>query len=130
MLQVLLADDERDVRDSVKEALVEAGHEVTEASDGLRALELVTSRPFDLAICDVRMPGLDGLTLLRRIRRECPGVQVVVMTSHGRIPDVVDALRDGAFDYVTKPFDPDEFARSVVGAVADRKLLRRKIDEA
>jgi len=130
MLQVLVADDDDDVRGSVASALSDAGHEVTEARDGAQALELVSSHVFDLAICDVQMPKLDGMTLFRRIRREAPGTAIVIMTSFGKIPDAIGSLREGAIDYVTKPFDPDEFAHKVVGPIAERRSLRRKFDEA
>ena len=130
MLDVLVADDDRNVLESVSRALVDAGHQVTEAADGAEAVELMASHAFDLAVCDVEMPRLGGLTLLRRIRRDAPGTAVVLMTAFGQIPDVVESLRDGAVDYVTKPFDPDEFARDVVGPIAERRALKKKFDEA
>ena len=130
MLDVLLVDDDENVRESVALALVNAGHQVTEAADGAEAADLLSSHAFDLAICDVQMPRLDGLALFRRIRREAPGTAVVIMTSYGRVPDVVDSMRDGAVDYVTKPFDPDEFAHNVVGPIAEHRSLKRKFEAA
>ncbi len=130
MLDVLLVDDDDNVRESVAGALLSAGHKVTEASDGVEAVALLASHAFDLAICDVRMPRLDGLALFRRLRREAPGTSVVIMTSHGKIPDVIDTLRDGAADYVTKPFDPDEFTRQVIAPIAEHRALRRRFDAA
>jgi DNA-binding NtrC family response regulator len=130
MLEVLLVDDDDNVRESVAGALLSAGHEVIEACDGAQAVELLSKHAFDLAICDVRMPKLDGLALFRRLRREAPGTAVVIMTSHGKIPDVIDTLRDGAADYVTKPFDPDEFTRLVVAPIAEHRALRRRFDAA
>src|ERR1019366_2574900 len=130
MLDVLLVDDDENVRESVALALVNAGHQVTEAADGAEAADLLSSHAFDLAICDVQMPRLDGLALFRRIPREAPGTAVVIMTSYGRVPDVVDSMRDGAVDYVTKPFDPDEFAHNVVGPIAEHRSLKRKFEAA
>lgn len=130
MLDVLLVEDDADVRASVASALVEAGHGVTEASDGAQAVGLLASHSFDLAICDVQMPGIDGLTLFRRIRREAPGTAVIIMTSYGEIPDVIASLRDGAADYVTKPFDPDDFALRVVAHIAAHRALRRNFEAA
>jgi DNA-binding NtrC family response regulator len=130
MLDVLVADDDRNVLESVCRALAEAGHRVTEAADGAQAAELLSSHAFDLAICDVEMPKLGGMTLLRRIRREAPGTVVVIMTAYGRVPDAVDSLRDGAIDYVTKPFDPEEFASQIVGPIDERRALRKKFDDA
>jgi DNA-binding NtrC family response regulator len=130
MLDVLVVDDDDIVRESVAQALASAGHQVTEASDGEKALSLIGARAFDIAICDVRMPKVDGLMLLRRLRREAPGTSVVMMTSFGRIPDVVGSLRDGAVDYVTKPFDPQDFVRNVVGPLAEKRLLRKSFEVA
>jgi DNA-binding NtrC family response regulator len=130
MLDVLLADDDANVVQAVSQALVEEGHRVTEAGDGAAAAELLSSRVFDLAICDIQMPMLSGLSLLRRIRRETPGTAVVLMTAYGKIPEVVESLRDGAVDFVTKPFDPQEFAQRVVGPIAQRRALKRKFEQA
>jgi DNA-binding NtrC family response regulator len=130
MLDVLVADDDENVLDSVSRALMDGGHQVTEAVDGAQAAELVAAHAFDLAICDVQMPKLNGLALLRRIRRAAPGTAVVMMTAYGQIPDVVDSLRDGATDFVTKPFDPQEFVRDVVAPIALQRALKRKLDEA
>ena len=130
MMQVLVADDDDDVRASVALALDDAGHHVTQARDGAQALELISSRVFDLAICDVQMPKLDGMALFRRIRREAPGTAIVMMTSFAKIPDAVGSVRDGAVDYVTKPFDPDEFAQRIVQPILERRSLRKKFEEA
>jgi len=130
MLDVLLVDDDEFVRKGVAEALVHAGHHVTEACDGEEALAIFTDRDFDVAIFDVRMPKVDGLTLLRRLRRDRPSTAVVIMTSFGRIHDVVSSLRDGAVDYVSKPFDPDLFVSSVVGPIAERRSLLKSFDQA
>jgi DNA-binding NtrC family response regulator len=127
---VLVADDDEIVRGSVAEAIAGAGHRVTQASDGEQALALVSSRAFDLAVCDVQMPRLDGMTLFRRLRQESPGTAVVMMTTFGRIPDVVGSLRDGAVDYVTKPFDPAEFTVNVVGPIAERRMIMKKFEHA
>ncbi len=130
MLDVLLVDDDDNLRESLATALINAGHQVTEASDGAQAAALVASHVFDLAICDVQMPKLDGLTLFRHIRRGAPDTAVVMMTGFARIPDVVDSLRDGALDFVTKPFDPDDFAERIVTPIAEHRSLRKKFDAA
>lgn len=130
MLEVLVADDDENVRAVVANALVNAGHRVTEASDGAEAVELMASRVFNLAICDVHMPRLGGMALLRRIRREAPTTAVVIMTGFGEVPDVVGSMREGAVDFVTKPFNPDEFARTVVGQIAEQRGRRRRPDAA
>ncbi|HEY5242065.1 MAG TPA: response regulator [Polyangiaceae bacterium] len=130
MLEVLVADDDENVREGVTSALVNAGHRVTEAKDGAQAVELMASQVFDLAICDVQMPRLGGMALLRRIRRDAPGTAVVIMTAFGEIPDVVGSMRDGAVDFVTKPFDPHEFTRRIVEPIAEQRGLRKAFDRA
>ena len=130
MLEVLVVDDDEIVRSSIAKAIAEAGHRVAEAIDGAAALNLIKSRAFDLAVCDVQMPHLDGFALLRTLRRESPATAVVIMTSFGIIPDVVCSLRGGAVDYVTKPFDPYEFTQNVVGPIASGRELMKKFDRA
>jgi DNA-binding NtrC family response regulator len=130
MLEVLVVDDDDIVRSSIASALTAVGHEVVQASNGEDALSLLASRPFDLVVSDVRMPRLDGLSLFRRVRRDAPGTAVVLMTSFAKIPDIVGSLRDGALDFVTKPFDPDEFADSVVGPLDERRAHRKRFEAA
>ncbi|MGH7296741.1 MAG: sigma-54-dependent transcriptional regulator, partial [Polyangiaceae bacterium] len=130
MLDVLVADDDENVREAVASALVSAGHRVTTAIDGVQAVEAMACRVFDLAICDVQMPRLGGLALLRRIRRDAPGTAVVIMTGFADIPDVVGSMRDGAVDFVTKPFDPEDFTRRVVEPIAEHRGLRKAFDRA
>jgi DNA-binding NtrC family response regulator len=130
MLDVLLVDDDESVREGIAGALVDAGHRVTQACDGEEALSLLATQAFDLAVCDVQMPKVDGLTLFRRVRLEAPGMAVVIMTSYGSIPDVVATLRGGAVDYITKPFDPETFAAKVVAPIAERRHHLKKFEEA
>jgi len=105
MLNILLVDDEPDLRVSLGEVLREEGHAVDLASDGEAAMACLASQPFHLVISDVRLPKLDGLTLLRRIRRDFPSTEVLLMTAYGSIGDAVTAMKDNAVDYLTKPFD-------------------------
>jgi DNA-binding NtrC family response regulator len=130
MLDILVVDDEPAVRMSVAKALCDAGHRVTEAEDGERALAHVVSRVFDVAIFDVRLPKVDGLTLFRRLRVESPGTVAILMTAYGSVRDAVEALRAGAHDYVTKPFDPDDLVTRIIGPIAERRALRQEFEEA
>src|SRR5580692_6722595 len=130
MLDVLIVDDEEPVRLSVASALKDAGHRVTEAEDGAEALSQITSRVFDVAVFDIRLPKLDGLTLFRRLHVESPGTVVVLMTAHARVRDAVDALRGGAHDYVIKPFDPVDFVARVIGPIDERHALRDQFERA
>jgi DNA-binding NtrC family response regulator len=130
MLEILIVDDDDATRMSVGYALNDAGHHVTEAVDGAEALALTEQRVFDVAICDVRLPKVDGLTLFRHIRRQAPATAVILMTAFAAIPDAVAALREGAYDYVTKPFDAEEFTLRVIGRIAERRALRQELEQA
>ena len=129
MLDVLLIDDEPDLRASLEEAVRDAGHRVTVASDGAEGLGQVTSKVFDVVICDVRLPKLDGLTLMRRVRQESPATEVILMTAFAEVADAVAALKEGAYDYLTKPFDIDELLLQLK-RIAQHRSLRRELEQA
>src|SRR6185295_8344552 len=122
-------DDEPDIELLTGEALRDAGHRVTAVKDGAEALELVRVRAFDLMICDIRLPKLDGLTLFRRTRQESPDTAVILMTAFGAVQDAVAAVKEGAHDYLTKPFDIDEITLRV-RRIAEHRSLLRELDDA
>jgi DNA-binding NtrC family response regulator len=130
MLEILIVDDDATMRLSVGYALTDAGHRVTEAGDGAEAMALLEQRVFDVAICDVRLPKVDGLTIFRHIRQRAPSTAVILMTAYASVPDAVAALREGAYDYVTKPFDAEEFTLRVIGRIAERRALRQELEQA
>jgi len=105
---ILVVDDERTLARAVKAYLEEAGHVVEVAVDAESALPLLASLHPDVVITDVRLPGMDGITFLKRIRAFDPGISVVVMTAHGSIEGAVEAMKLGAFDYLKKPVDLEE----------------------
>jgi DNA-binding NtrC family response regulator len=123
-LDVLLVDDEPDIELLAGEALRDAGHRVTAVKDGAEALELVRARAFDLMICDIRLPKLDGLTLFRQTRQQSPDTTVILMTAFAAVQDAVDAVKEGAHDYLTKPFEIDEITLRVKRIAEHRALLR------
>ncbi len=129
MLRILLADDEPTIRLSLGDALRAAGHDVTIAADGAAALEQTQARAFDVVVTDVRMPKLDGLSLFRRVRQQTPDTDVVIMTAHGAVADAVQALKEGAADYLLKPFDTEELLIRLQRS-ADKRGLRRELDRA
>jgi DNA-binding NtrC family response regulator len=122
VLQILLVEDDADVRGAVEDALREAGHYVVTTADGLLGLEQVTAKSFDVVVSDVRLPRLGGLDLFRKIRELSPRTAVILMTSFATANDAVAALKQGAHDYLTKPFDVDELVIRVRG-IAERKAL-------
>jgi DNA-binding NtrC family response regulator len=129
-LDILVVDDDQATRLSLSYALTDAGHRVTDACDGEEAIALVAERIFDVAILDVRLPKVDGLTIFRRLRQKSPSTSVILMTAFATVPDAVASLRDGAYDYVTKPFDPEEFSLRVIGHIAEHRALRQELEEA
>ena len=129
-LEILVVDDDEATRLTLTYALSDAGHRVTEAGDGEEAISLVAERIFDVAILDVRLPKVDGLTIFRRLRQKSPSTSVILMTAFATVRDAVGCLRDGAYDYVTKPFDPEEFSLRVIGHIAEHRALRQELEEA
>jgi two-component system response regulator AtoC len=123
MARILVADDEDGVRSFLAETLQLGGHEVAQASDGAEAQALLARRSFDLLVTDLRMPRMDGLTLLRHVRAQQPDLEVIVLTAHGSVATAVEAMRLGAFDYLQKPVEgPDQ-----VLLLAERALERRRL---
>src|SRR5262245_4958375 len=100
---ILVADDEPGVRESLAEVLRDAGYEVESAADGRAAVAALEERDFAVIVTDLRMPGADGLAVLRRAREISPQTLVVVMTAHASVETAVEALRSGASDYLLKP---------------------------
>jgi DNA-binding NtrC family response regulator len=129
-LDILVVDDDETTRLSLAYALADAGHHVTEAADGEEAVALAAERTFDVALLDVRLPKIDGLTVFRRLRMRAPTTAVILMTAFATIADAVASLREGAYDYVTKPFDPEELTLRVIGHIAEHVSLKRELEEA
>ena len=124
MARILVADDEAGLRAFVAEALQADGHAVSQSVDGREAAGLLARESFDLLITDLRMPGLDGMTLLRRARAEQPEMEAIVLTAHGSVDSAVEAMKLGAFDYLEKPIgSPGELRLLVTRALERRALL-------
>jgi len=121
---LLLADDDRSIRTHLTRFLESLGHRVLAAGDGLAALARLAAEPVDLVLSDVRMPGLDGVELLRAVRERRPDALVILMTAYATVPGAVEAMRAGAFDYLTKPFALDELAATIDRALELTGLRR------
>jgi two-component system response regulator AtoC len=122
-VRLLLAEDDRIVRITVRDALDEAGYRVEACADGTAALQALEREPFDLVLTDVRLPGVDGLQLFREARRLLPDAGVVLMTAFAHAEDAVAVMREGARDYVQKPFEMDELLARI-GRVRDEVAFR------
>src|SRR5689334_17841572 len=120
MADILVVDDDQSIATAFERFLAHEGHEYALASNAEDALRLVEERRPALVFMDVRMPGVDGLQALKTLRGRYPDVYVVIMTAHGTSQTSIDAMRAGAFEYVTKPLDLDEL-RTVIGHALSAK---------
>jgi two-component system response regulator AtoC len=123
---VLIAEDEANMRRVLSALLARDGFRTLEAADGEAALESLAREPVDAILTDLRMPKMNGLELLEVVRRRHPDIPVVMLTAHGTVGSAVEALKRGAFDYLTKPFDPDEIRQVMDKAVSTRRLAARE----
>ena len=121
---VLVVDDKENML-TLFEKILGTAYEVTTAGDGARALSLIASRSFDLIVTDIRMPGADGFEVLRAVKARAPDTEVVMMTAYASVQKAVEAIKEGAYDYIQKPFDPDDVSLIVARAV-ERKRLREQ----
>ena len=121
-LKILVIDDDFIMRDACREALTRMGHEVEMAEGGQQGLGLFGRWAYDVVLLDLRMPDMDGLTVLRHIREQDPEAVVIIISGHGSIATAVQAMKLGAFDYVAKPFTPAELRQAVDKAGEKRRL--------
>jgi DNA-binding NtrC family response regulator len=118
--RILIVDDKENMRALLRDILA-TRHDVTLAADGTAARTLLESESYEVVLTDVRMPGLDGFELVRLVKERWPLTEVVMMTAFASVSAAVEAIRQGAYDYVQKPFDPDD-----VGLVVTRALERHR----
>ncbi len=119
---ILIIDDEKNIREGLSAALELDGYSVRLASNGAEGLALIEKGDVDLVITDLRMPGISGEEVLAKVRGESPGIPVIVLTGHGSIDTAVDAMRNGAYDFLTKPLSLDRLSLIVKRALAGREL--------
>lgn len=126
-MRLLIVDDDVSLRQSLSLLLGESGYEVLAEGDPERALERASADRFDLILCDVRMPKMDGLTFLRRYRAEQGSALLIMMSAYGNEDAAIEAMREGAYDYLHKPFRPEEVTLTVRKA-EERERLRREVE--
>jgi DNA-binding NtrC family response regulator len=132
-VSILIVDDEDSVRDSLFNWFIEDGFDVECAEDARKALTILESRDFDIVLADIKMPGMDGLEMLRRIKFLKKEAIIIIMTAFATVDTAVQALKDGAFDYITKPFDPDDLSHLIRNATmqislsVENKILKEKV---
>jgi DNA-binding NtrC family response regulator len=124
---ILVVDDEAAVRNSLSSWFQKDGFTTGAAADAVEALKKLAERSWDIILLDIKMPNIDGMELLQRIRRINPDIVVIMITAYATVDTAVEALKGGAFDYVMKPIDPDDLSRIVRKAVEQRKLVRENL---
>ncbi len=125
--RLLIVDDEPIVRDSLGKWFREEGYEIGTAESANEALTRLAEHPWDLALVDIKMPGTDGIELQRRLHEINPELTVIIMTGYASVETAVEALKNGAYDYITKPFDPDDVAHLVRNALSHRHAERENV---
>lgn len=133
-ISILIVDDEESVRDSLYSWFTEDGYQVEVAEHAKAALLLLETGSFDIILTDLKMPGMDGLELLQRIKTLNKDSIIIVMTAFASVDTAVKALKEGAFDYVTKPFDPDDLSHLIrnatlqVSLAHENETLKKRVD--
>jgi two-component system, NtrC family, response regulator AtoC len=125
--RILVVDDEESIQMLLKEALTAWGYQVTCVGSGLKALDAMQGHLFDAALVDIRMPEMDGLTFLREVKRQDESIEVVIMTGYPTVSTAVEALKEGASDYLPKPLIMDEL-RHLMSRLMERRFLRREVN--
>ncbi|MBW1900699.1 MAG: response regulator [Deltaproteobacteria bacterium] len=122
--RILVVDDELIVRDSLKEWLEEEGFTVDVAESGPEALDQLDKKPYHLMLTDIKMPGMDGVELLKKAKESFPDLTVVMMTAYATVETAVEAMKIGALDYLVKPFDPDKLIPMTLGIYEDLETAK------
>ena len=125
--RILIVDDEEIVRESLSGWLGKDGYTIGTAADGAAALRTMEEAPWSILLVDLKMPGIDGLEVLKRVKERWPDTAVLIMTAYATVDTAVNAMKAGAFDYVVKPFDPEEVSLVVEKIVAQQALVRENV---
>ena len=128
MANILLVEDQENPRKVISILLKNKGYKVKEASNGQMALDILSGRFFDLVITDVKMKPVDGMQVLKKVKKRSPDTEVIVITAYGTIESGVKAIKLGAFDYITKPFNNEEFLSVVYNALENKKTREKTKD--
>ena len=130
MANILVVDDDTNILEVIRTRLEANGHAAQTHPDPLEALDHLREKDFDVIISDIRMPQINGIELLRRVRNLRPGIPVILLTAYGTIPSAVEAIKEGAFDYLTKPFQGKQLLQIVEKALVERGRYRQASESA
>lgn len=132
MSRILVIDDERSIRNTLKDILEYEKYEVDLAEDGPKGLEKIKNGEFDVVLCDIKMPGMDGIEVLDKLSEISADLPVVMISGHGNIDTAVEAIKKGAFDFIEKPLDLNRLLITIRNAmdksvlVTETKILKKK----
>ena len=135
MATILVIDDERPIRSALREILEFEKFKVDDAEDGLAGLSMIEKNKYDVILCDIKMPKMDGVEVLEKVKKIKPEIPFVMISGHGDLETAVNSMRLGAFDYISKPPDLNRLLTTVRNAldrkqlVVENKLLRKKISK-
>ena len=126
-IRLLIIDDETELLESLSTALGRRGMRVSTCSGGVQALDIMERHTFDVALLDIKMPGIDGMDLLPRIKQQYPLTEVLILTGHPTVGNAVEGLKTGAFDYIMKPCDTEELTGRIRSAFMKRQKTFRQV---
>jgi DNA-binding NtrC family response regulator len=135
MANILIIDDEKSIRKTLTEILSYEGYKVDEAADGMEGFKMFQAKPYDAVLCDIKMPKMDGLEFLEKAREVNGDIPIIMVSGHGNIDTAVDAVKKGAYDYISKPPDLNRLLITLRNAmdkttlVTETKTLRRKVNK-
>ena len=132
-MKLLIIDDERSIRNSLKEILMDEGYETDVAEDGAKGIEMALKEKYSVIFCDIKMPNMDGIEVLERLIAEGVDSAVIMISGHGDIDTAVECIKKGAFDFIQKPLDLNRIlitiknATDKVSLVKETKILKKKV---
>ncbi len=124
---ILIVDDEKVMRDSLVEWLQEDGFGVAAAESGMEALQMLDQVDPTVIVADIKMPGMDGITLVRKLKERRPGLPVVMITAFATVENAVQSMKEGAYDFITKPFPPEKLSHVLRHVIEHQHLLRENL---
>ena len=136
MSKILVIDDERSIRNTLKDILEYEKYQVDLAEDGMKGIEKVKSGSYDIVLCDIKMPGMDGIEVMEKLGEISPDTPVVMISGHGNIDTAVESIKKGAFDFIEKPLDLNRLLITIRNAmdksnlVTQTKILKKKVNNS
>jgi len=135
MSRILVIDDERSIRNTLKDILEYEKYHVDLAEDGIKGLDLIAATDYDIILCDIKMPEMDGIEVLQKIQEMKPDIPVVMISGHGNIDTAVESIKDGAYDFIEKPLDLNRLLITIRNAtdksnlITETKVLKKKVNK-